>query len=169
MLEPGTDLPGRGTESWWWCRRCHAFVDLKDAGDAYPQCEECGSRQVEFRRVAEACRPADGRTVAFIKRPEVVSLEAKPLTRVRKHLSKEKKDLRRLVHTGFWFCYADECRQITEVLPGRGNIGDLICSCCGAPLTREANWTEPAFKEAEPDGATEVNEVNEVNEGNKAA
>lgn len=136
-----------------WCRRCHAFVDLEDPGDAYPQCAECGSRQVEYRSDPSASdKPAAAKTVAgFVRRVQTVSCAAAtstPITRVKKHLPAEKKNLLTLTKTGFWFCYADDCRQITEAVPGE-RVGELACFCCGAPLTKEVNWTPPAFKDEE--------------------
>lgn len=132
-------------ETWHWCRRCHGYVELKDAGDAYPQCGHCGSRQVEWREPAPESKAMDGRTVAgVLRRAQTISLqavEAKPITRVKKHLPAEKKDLRKLARTGFWFCYADDCRQITE----QNDMGE--CVCCGAVLEEEVNWTPPAFKD----------------------
>jgi hypothetical protein len=133
-------------QSWHWCRRCHAYVDLKDAGDVFPQCERCGSRHVEVRQLEPESRPVDPHVVAgFVRRaeqtvPKVFSQRAARV-RVRKHLPADKKDLRVLVKTGFWFCYADDCRQITE----RNDMGE--CVCCGAALDEEANWTPPALQD----------------------
>lgn len=39
-----------GAESWWWCFRCRAFVDVRDPGEPYPRCERCGRRKLELRR-----------------------------------------------------------------------------------------------------------------------
>lgn len=153
------DLPGQGdAQSWWWCRRCHSYTELMDAGDVYPQCAECHSRHVESRPQAEVALTSEEEKerLAIIlnqaPQPETVSLEARLLTRVKKHLAADKKDLRKLARTGFWFCYADECRQITEALPARGNVGELVCFCCGAALTKEANWSEPVFTDLPGEG-----------------
>jgi hypothetical protein len=141
-IEEDVLMDSHGTQAWWWCRRCHTYVDLVDHGDAYPQCDHCRSRQVEWREPQ-----ADARTVAgYERRVQTISFAAAPtapLTRVKKHLPADKKDLRKLARTGFWFCYADDCRQITE----RNEMGE--CVCCGAALEEEHNWNPPVFKEEE--------------------
>lgn len=139
-------------QSPWWCRRCHAYVELMDAGDVYPQCAECHSRHVVQRSEADQALTSEEEKrrvavmLAHAPQPETVSLNASLVAYVKKHLPREKRDLRKLARSGFWFCYADECRQITETRPGP-KFGELECVCCGAVLTKEANWTAPALTE----------------------
>lgn len=131
-------------QSWWWCKHCHEFVGLRDPGEPYPHCDECGS-PVHLREPAcEDLRLAPAAAQVRAPLPDLDwHLEAKPIVKPKFKPGQKRKrlDLRELATTGFWFCYSDACKNIVE------RTEDGLCACCGEELVEEINWRPPIFPE----------------------
>lgn len=124
----------------WWCRKCHRITELDSPaeGGAADRCTHCGSKKVEWKPpVGEGRAPT---SPALPELPEV-RLTGRERREVdeefgeerKRRLPPERRDLRVLARTGYYFCYG--CREITE-LSGRA------CALCGA---QEVEWQEPAL------------------------
>ena len=93
----------------WWCRHCRRVTELLDAdhGERGSRCERCRSLKIEWKAFASEPEPARAR-------------------QARHRLPAEKRDLRVLARTGYFFC--QECEEVTK----ETEAGD--CVLCGAAL-----------------------------------
>lgn len=132
----GVGKPSTTEQSWWWCRHCHAFVDVEDVGEAWPQCQRCGTRKVEHRPMEPTLARATVTVLPQCPAVKTVPIEARSVVH-RKRLPAARRDLRVLARTGYWFCYEPECQTVTE----KGE--DDCCVLCGVALVPELNWNAP--------------------------
>lgn len=123
-------------QSWWWCRRCHAFVDVKDAGEPYPQ-GECGHRSLEWREpVAESS--LEMRSVRGPK-PSPIVFEAKPVLTYKRLPKEQRYTLKEMFEKGYFRC--THCRELTR------RRADECCVLCGSS---QVEFTPPAVQEETP-------------------
>lgn len=118
----------------WWCLRCQQITEL--AGPEYNQhCAHCGSRRVGWKEPVKGKGAISDQTPlpelpAACRRPRVPD-DCQDDTKRR--LPIEKRDLRKLAESGYFFCYG--CREITEK-------EGAVCALCGSD---KVEWNEPAF------------------------
>lgn len=112
---------------YYWCLRCRRPTELldSDAGLSGHRCEHCRTEKVEWREGSpEAPHWADP--------PE--PKKAQKLHR----LAPEKRDLRLLARSGYWFC--NGCNEVTEE-DKHGRC--LLCK------SDRIEWNDPVFEEGE--------------------
>lgn len=121
----------------WWCARCHRVTELldSDCGLSGRRCTHCHSQKIEWKPALTGGGPVPtpDPLPEFLPEP---SEEGKP--KQKKHrLPPEKRDLRVLARTGYWFCYG--CAQVTE----RDDQ-----ECCVLCTSSKVEWNDPIFSEA---------------------
>lgn len=126
-----TDLARTG---FWWCQACKRVTELEETArsEGDERCVHCGSGAVEWHPPIGP-EPTAAIPIALPQLPIV----AVPPKRLRhRRLPAEKRDLRVLARSGFYFC--GDCENITE----RDEHDE--CILCGSA---NVTWNEPVFKE----------------------
>lgn len=104
----------RNYEFLWWCAHCHSPAELADAGEVFPMCLKCGSRNVQWIEREDRVAP--------IKVAPALELVPDSAKSPGKRLPSSKRNLRILAETGYLVCRG--CEQITEERNG-------CCVLCG--------------------------------------
>jgi hypothetical protein len=109
------------SQTWWWCRRCHAYVDVKDPGEPYPQCER-GHRGVEWREPV----PEAPLNVAALRGPKLspIVFEAKPLLTHKRLPRDQRPSLSEMFAKGYHRC--EKCSEVTRL------DSQECCVLCGS-------------------------------------
>lgn len=131
------DSPDTTPQSWWWCRRCHAYVDLIDPGEPFPQCER-GHRTVEYREPAPDA-PVSLRELRAPKPMPALPDDAHPVFTNKRLPRDQRPTLKQMANDGFLFCLG--CNEVTRFNE------EECCVLCGSS---QVERRPPAFPEDAP-------------------
>lgn len=124
-----------GQTGFWWCSHCRRVTELldSDTGLSGRRCVRCRAQGVEWKGTTKTPPPKPEPAPHWATaEPDDEGRKAQKLHR----LPEEKRDLRLLARTGYWFCYG--CRAISE------RDEQECCTLCGSA---RIEWNEPVFKE----------------------